>query len=90
MVRKKPTAKRGMLIINLLNNLPCLNLRKSAIIKRALRKAVSPEVIGAPTTPNNAKAPPIFPSRLFEISFTTNAAFPLLETMTSFNSPIPP
>ena len=42
---------------------PCLNFRKSATISLALRKAVSPDVMGAATTPSNAIIPPTFPRR---------------------------
>jgi hypothetical protein len=76
LVRKNPTRKRGMLISNLFRIGPCLKFRKSATISRALRKAVSPDVIGAATTPSNASPPPTLPRSELEISFTINAAFP--------------
>ena len=41
------------------------------MIKRAERKAVSPEVIGAATTPRMAKIPPNGPNHCLEIKFTT-------------------
>jgi hypothetical protein len=56
----------------------------------ALRNAVSPEVIGAATTPSNAKTPPNLPRSELEISFTINAALPLFSVITSLSSRIPP
>ena len=40
---------------------PCFDFRKSATISLALLKAVSPEVIGAATTPSKAIMPPNLP-----------------------------
>ena len=46
------------------------------MISRALRKAVSPELIGRMTTPMMAKRPPKWPSRVVETWLTTKAGPP--------------
>ena len=47
------------------------SMRKaSAMMRRALRKAVSPLVIGAATTPRMASMPPTRPSQLRDTMFT--------------------
>ena len=51
----------------------CLIPIKSAAIRRALRKAVSPEVIGAAMTPRMARMPPNVPSQLCEMVLTMTA-----------------
>ncbi|MPM52371.1 hypothetical protein SDC9_99130 [bioreactor metagenome] len=48
-------------------------LKKSAVIKRADLNAVSPDVNGAATTPNNARNPPKLPNHDLEIRSTTTA-----------------
>ena len=47
----------GIQIIRRLTTVFCSICRKSATIRRAERKAVSPEVIGAAITPRNATQP---------------------------------
>ena len=49
-------------------------LPRSETINLAERKAVSPDVIGAATTPKIANMPPNVPSQLLHIAFTTTAA----------------
>ena len=56
------------------SNFFCLNFKESAIISLAERKEVSPEVIGAATTPNIARIPPTIPSQRLLIIFTTFGA----------------
>jgi len=73
-VSKNPTVKMGMLTASLLDIFFCLKFMKSATISLADRNAVSPEVIGAATTPSMAKMPPSLPSVVSEITFTTQAA----------------
>lgn len=46
----------------------------SATISRALRRAVSPEVIGAATTPSMARTAPASPSQSLQTRFTTAGA----------------
>ena len=50
-----------------------LLLMKSATIKRAERKAVSPLVIGAATIPRIARMPPAVPSHWLDMSLATFA-----------------
>ncbi len=50
---------------------------KSAAIRRAERRAVSPDVMGAAITPSMARIPPNAPSHPLEISFTRMAGLPL-------------
>src|SRR5690554_1018395 len=90
LVSMKPIAKRGivMIILFLIGFWDVFS--KSATVNRALLKAVSPEVIGAATTPKMAKRAPNFPSREIETLFTTHAAFPFCATITSFSSLNPP
>ena len=45
-----------------------------AMMSRALRRAVSPLVIGAATTPSRASTPPATPSQLEQTIFTTVGA----------------
>ena len=52
----------------------CSIPRKSATIRRAERKAVSPEVIGAAITPKMASTPPIAPNHSFVIASTITEA----------------
>ena len=59
--------KRGIHIIKRFATLRCSIWRKSATIKRAERKAVSPLVIGAATMPNIAKILPNVPNHSTEI-----------------------
>ena len=62
----------------------------SAIISRAARKAVSPEVIGAATTPSSARMPPTTPSMPFERVFTTHAGSCPGSAVTAANPSAPP
>ena len=55
----------------------CSIFIKSAIIRRAERNAVSPDVMGAAITPSMAKNPPITPNQPSEIFCTMIAALPL-------------
>ena len=48
--------------------------KASAIMSRALLKAVSPEVIGAATTPRRARMPPKMPSQPLDTLVTTAGA----------------
>ena len=64
----------GIQIIRRLTTVFCSICRKSATIRRAERKAVSPEVIGAAITPSIANTPPTAPSHSFVILSTTTAA----------------
>ena len=66
--------KRGTEINKRFVMLFCSMCRKSATIRRAERKAVSPEVIGAAITPNTANTPPTVPSQFFVIESTITAA----------------
>ena len=66
--------KRGTEIIKRFVILFCSMCRKSATIKRAERKAVSPEVIGAAMTPSTASTPPTAPNQFFVIESTITAA----------------
>ena len=59
----------------------------SARIRRAERKAVSPEVMGQTMTPATASTPPTTPSTPVEISYTTFDAPPL---RASFNNCVVP
>ena len=54
--------------------LRCSMRMKSAMISRAERKAVSPLVIGAATTPSMASMPPATPSQSLQMIFTTLGA----------------
>ena len=49
---------------------------QSAMVSRAERKAVSPEVMGQAITPIMASTPPTGPSRVVEIWYTTSPAPP--------------
>ena len=69
-----PTAKIGKHIASLFHFVRCSIWKISAMIRRAERNAVSPEVIGAATTPKTVKIPPTTPSVVPEISFTAQAA----------------
>ena len=71
------TRKSGMHIRSLLEMLRCSMCRKSATIRRAERNAVSPDVIGAATTPRIAKAPPTMPNQPLDMILTITAEFPL-------------
>lgn len=77
-VNEIPTANKGIAIAKRLMIFSCLMLNASAITSLALLNAVSPDVIGAATTPRTAKIPPNVPSKVVEISFTTTAAAPAL------------
>ena len=77
-VNEIPTANNGIAIAKRLMILSCLYPNASAITSLALLNAVSPEVIGAATTPRTASIPPNAPSHVVEISFTTTAAGPAL------------
>ena len=68
------TINIGTQISNRLTMLCCSTCRKSATIKRAERKAVSPEVIGAAMTPKTANRPPTTPNHSFVIASTMTAA----------------
>lgn len=61
----------GIAIKKRLDNPSCLIRKESAIVKRALRNAVSPDVIGQATTPSKAKTAPTLPSNPDEIMLTT-------------------
>ena len=50
------------------------SVRPSATIRRAERKAVSPLVMGAATTPRIASTAPNVPSQLLQTNVTTSAA----------------
>ena len=61
----------------------CSIFIKSAIIRRAERNAVSPDVMGAAITPSMAKNPPIPPNQPSEIYCTMIAALPF--TLSAFS-----
>lgn len=67
------TRKIGNEIKSLLRMLRCSMRKKSAIIRRAERNAVSPLVMGAATIPNIASKPPMEPSQSREMSVATFA-----------------
>ncbi|MNH42468.1 hypothetical protein D3C79_1041690 [compost metagenome] len=73
----KPRMNMGMAMSRRFINGFWVIFRKSATIRRALRNAVSPEVMGRITTPRMARMPPTVPSRLVETSCTTAAGPPL-------------
>ena len=52
----------------------CSRCRNSAMMRRAERKAVSPLVIGAATTPSIARMPPKSPSQFSLTTVTTLGA----------------
>lgn len=62
----------------------------SAMMSRAERKAVSPEVMGAATTPSSASTPPTTPSMPFEMVSTAHAALPPCSPSAAESSPAPP
>ena len=66
---------------------PWSRWRKSAMIRRALRKAVSPLVMGAATTPSRARMPPSTPSQLCETFVTTTGAAAVRSEPTSAAPP---
>ena len=66
-----PTASKGMVIARRFFIFACSILNQSAIVRRALLKAVSPEEIGQTTTPTIASAQPTIPSRDTDMSYTT-------------------
>ena len=70
-VSTAPTASRGMVTARRLGRLVWSMWNHSAMVSRALRKAVSPEDTGHTTTPTMASAPPASPSRDTETSYTT-------------------
>ena len=74
--RKNPITNSGIATNNLFFIECCSKLSASAIVSLALLNAVSPDVIGAATTPNTANAPPTFPNNELDITFTIAAAFP--------------
>jgi len=57
-----------------LDYLFCLYFRKSATINLAERNAVSPDVMGAATTPIIANTPPNLPSHVYEILLYNNSS----------------
>ena len=66
-----PTANRGIAIYRRLNGCACFKFTASAIVNRAARKAVSPEVIGRIITPRIARRPPNLPNKAVQLSYTT-------------------
>lgn len=72
------TRKSGIHIRSLLEIFRCSMCRKSATIRRAERNAVSPDVMGAATTPRIAKAPPTRPNHPLDMMLTITAEFPLI------------
>ena len=72
--------KIGMVTYKRCHNLPCFKRKESAIISLALLRAVSPEVIGAATTPISARIPPTLPNSELHISLTMGAALLLAST----------
>ena len=67
-VRSPPTISSGSVMSRRFLMDFCSSRKVSARISRALRKAVSPEVIGQTTTPATASTPPTTPSTPVEIS----------------------
>ena len=70
----------------------CSIPRKSATIRRAERKAVSPEVIGAAITPKMASTPPTAPSHSFRYRIYNNGSIAFfhsvfMEKVSSGSSP---
>ena len=57
------------------------------MMSRALRKAVSPLVIGAATTPRTARMPPSTPSQLWDTFVTTVGAAAEMSDPTSAAPP---
>ena len=68
----------------------CSMRKMSATISRAERKAVSPDVIGAATTPNSARIPPAMPSVVFEMMLTAHAALLPFAASASASACAPP
>ena len=52
----------------------CSYFSSSAMMRRAERKAVSPLVMGAATTPSTASTPPTTPSQSSQTRYTTFGA----------------
>ena len=61
----------GIAIKKCLATTSCLIRKASAILKRELLNAVSPNVIRQAITPNNSKTAPTFPNNPVEIILTT-------------------
>ena len=70
-VSAAPAASSGKVTASRLERLAWSIPNQSAMVSRALRKAVSPEEMGQTTTPTMASAPPKTPSRDTEMSYTT-------------------
>ena len=84
--RTPTAAKIGRLMSRRLPILSCLMCRNSAILRRAPRRAVSPEVMGAATTPRMARMLPTTPSQCLLMAVTTWGA----EALWRPHSCIPP
>lgn len=69
-------AKSGRVSASLLMNLRWLRPARSAIMRRAERKAVSPDDIGAAITPIMAIIPPTVPNYPSDMSLTIVEALP--------------
>ena len=67
----KPTASRGTASKARFLALAWSSLNQSAMVSRAERKAVSPEVMGQAMTPTMASTPPTGPKSPVQISKTT-------------------
>ena len=65
--------------------LPMSSLNQSARVRRALRKAVSPEVIGQAMTPSMARMMPILPMVMVQMVYTVLALPPPISL--SFSTP---
>ena len=61
-----PITNKGTAIDRRTRGLICGSLIASAMVKRAARNAVSPEVIGRITTPKIASTPPKVPNKAYE------------------------
>ena len=67
-----------------------MSFMKSAVMSLALRKAVSPLVMGATTTPSRASIAPIFPSVVLVITSIAHAASLPCSAKVVFNCSTPP
>ena len=86
-IRRATMANSGMQILRRLTTGFWSSLRASARVRRALRSAVSPVVMGAATTPRMARMPPMVPSQAVETLVTTVGAAALSSEPTSAAPP---